>query len=193
MRFIYVLTENEIPFYVGKTKNPKQRESAHKKNYPNSKFEIIDEISVLEWKFWERHYISLYRSWGFILTNKLCYAGIGCDIMTDEHKRKLSEAKQNISDVTRLKYRLAKLGKKNPHSDKTKLKIKNSTKGKTKPMSCSPKRPILQYSKSNEFVKEWNSITEASKQLSIGTSVISGVCSDKRKSAGGFIFKYKTI
>lgn len=29
----------------------------------------IDEVLESEWEFWEQHYISLYRSWGFKLTN----------------------------------------------------------------------------------------------------------------------------
>lgn len=30
---------------------------------------LIDRVPHSEWQFWEKHYISLYRSWGFKLTN----------------------------------------------------------------------------------------------------------------------------
>lgn len=49
--------------------------------------------------------------------------------------------------------------------------------------------PILQFSKDGTFVKEWQSSREAGRQLGIH-----GICSclkGKRKSAGGFIWKYK--
>lgn len=31
--------------------------------------EIIDEVPISEWEFWEIHYISLFKSWGYKLTN----------------------------------------------------------------------------------------------------------------------------
>lgn len=89
-RFIYILTENSIPIYVGKTKHPKYRMSAHKKKYPNAVFEIIDEVPTEEWKFWERHYISLYRSWNFQLKNKKLHAGNGCDLVSSETRSKIT-------------------------------------------------------------------------------------------------------
>jgi hypothetical protein len=30
---------------------------------------ILDEVPIKEWEFWEIHYISLCKSWGFRLTN----------------------------------------------------------------------------------------------------------------------------
>ena len=39
-------------------------------------------------------------------------------------------------------------------------------------------------------IKDFNSIIGASKELNIGKSNISGVLTNYRKSAGGFIFKY---
>jgi hypothetical protein len=96
IRFIYILTENGIPVYVGKTKNPKQREAAHKSKFPTEIFEIIDEVPTAEWKFWERHYISLYKSWGFDLRNKKLHAGNGCDVMSDEQKELIGIASKKM-------------------------------------------------------------------------------------------------
>ncbi len=53
---------------------------------------------------------------------------------------------------------------------------------------------ILQYSLDGEFIKEWPSATEASRAL--GRNIIGGiglVCKGKKKSAGGFIWKYKDM
>ncbi len=106
-RFIYILTRDNIPIYVGKTKNPKQRVFSHRLTKGDDiNLEVIDEIPIAEWKFWERHYISLYRSWGFKLLNKKLHAGNGSDIMSKETRQKMSKPRTNIwklSDKTKLK------------------------------------------------------------------------------------------
>ena len=51
-------------------------------------------------------------------------------------------------------------------------------------------KKILQFTKSGEFIKEWPSIREASKQLKINFGNISSCCNGKRKSAGGYVWKY---
>src|ERR1035437_1197902 len=85
--FIYELTDpiTNQPRYVGKTNNLSYRlyshthkkENTHKGNWIQSLknkgkqpiIQVIDEVDEEEWKFWERRYISLYKSWGFCLTN----------------------------------------------------------------------------------------------------------------------------
>jgi hypothetical protein len=50
---------------------------------------------------------------------------------------------------------------------------------------------IIQLSKERLFIREWQSMTEAEKELGISLGSISPVCSGKRKSAGGFKWMYK--
>lgn len=52
-------------------------------------------------------------------------------------------------------------------------------------------KPILQYSKSGDFIREWKSAAEVERMLGIANSHIIACCKGKRKSAGGFIWKYK--
>ena len=52
-------------------------------------------------------------------------------------------------------------------------------------------KPILQYTLSGEFVKEWDSVLSAEKQLGYANDTIGKVCRGKRKSAKGFYWKYK--
>ena len=52
-------------------------------------------------------------------------------------------------------------------------------------------KPIIQYDLEGNFIKEWPSITEASNLLKINLVCISMVCSNKLKTAGNFIWKYK--
>lgn len=50
---------------------------------------------------------------------------------------------------------------------------------------------IIQYTLDNEFVKEWDSATTASKELKINQGNITQCCKGERKTCGGFIWKYK--
>lgn len=51
-------------------------------------------------------------------------------------------------------------------------------------------KKISQYDKNNKLLMEFNSIKEASEKTHINASNIGQVCSGKRKTAGGFIWKY---
>lgn len=51
-------------------------------------------------------------------------------------------------------------------------------------------KKIEQLLKDGIFIKEWNSILSASKELKIHFSNISRVCNGKRKRAGGYIWKF---
>lgn len=52
-------------------------------------------------------------------------------------------------------------------------------------------KKINQYDLNNNFIKQWNSITEASDTLKINASSITKVCKNKRKAAGGYVWKYE--
>ena len=88
--FIYALVDPRdlLIKYIGKADDPydrlykhmtpfalktKTRKNSWLKSLKDKKLkpivEIIDTIDNTEWGFWERHYISLYKSWGFNLTN----------------------------------------------------------------------------------------------------------------------------
>ena len=51
-------------------------------------------------------------------------------------------------------------------------------------------KKILQFTKSGEFIREWPSAMEASRQLGIAQSSICSCCNGKLKSAGGYVWKY---
>ena len=56
-----------------------------------------------------------------------------------------------------------------------------------------PQTQVLQYSKDGKFIAEYPSIKEAEKQTGCYQENICNCCKGKRKSAGGFIWKYKEI
>ena len=51
--------------------------------------------------------------------------------------------------------------------------------------------PILQFTKSGEFIKEWPSLSEACRQLGIFQQNICACLKGRLKSTGGFVWRYK--
>lgn len=101
--------------YIGKTKQSLKKRlinhivnSKHKKthkdcwimNLLNNNFkpqiELIDDVQESEWIFWEQHYISLYKSWGFNLTN-LTIGGDGVNGIRAWNKGTKGLVKSNIT------------------------------------------------------------------------------------------------
>lgn len=66
------------------------------------------------------------------------------------------------------------------HSEKTK-----------KQMSKAHYKPIIQYTKDGEFIKEWIGALEVERVLGIDQGHISKCCKGKLKSSGGFVWRYK--
>ena len=52
-------------------------------------------------------------------------------------------------------------------------------------------KPILQYTKSGEFVKEWRSAMDVQRNIGYLQNNISSCCNGKCKSSNGFIWKFK--
>lgn len=55
-------------------------------------------------------------------------------------------------------------------------------------MAC--RKGVNQYDKKNNFIKSWDSITEAAKECNTNTGNISYCCKGKRKTAAGYKWKY---
>ena len=52
-------------------------------------------------------------------------------------------------------------------------------------------KPIIQYDKEGNFIKEWECANDVERVLGISNKHIGSVCLGKRKSCGGYIWKYK--
>lgn len=88
------------------------------------------------------------------------------------------------------------------HTEATKEKMRNAHKGKTYRKGTGwsnetrilfkdrNKKPVAQLSKDGVIIKIYKSINEASLAVGIANSNISGVCRGKKKTAGGFGWKY---
>ena len=52
-------------------------------------------------------------------------------------------------------------------------------------------KPVFQYTKDGKFVREWKSTMDVKRNLGYYRGIISECCLGKRKSAYGFLWKYK--
>jgi len=71
--YIYCLfDENDIPLYVGKTKNNLTlREYQHQRRLNRLvKIFELDYVESNNWKFWESYWIEQFKTWGFNLLNQ---------------------------------------------------------------------------------------------------------------------------
>ena len=97
MYYIYYLKKDNVPFYIGRTISPTSRKRDHIKRFgPNIEMIIIDEVDN-NIDFWEIHYMWLFHSWGYKLSNK-SFKAFGPDKLSDETKNKISiGVKQNTT------------------------------------------------------------------------------------------------
>lgn len=79
----------------------------------------------------------------------------------------------------------------NKHAYKIGLKKGQiATKGRLDNLCLNSKKVLQICPKTNETIKMWNSISEASRQLNVANSLIVRVCKGCRKTTRGFIWKY---
>ena len=52
-------------------------------------------------------------------------------------------------------------------------------------------KPVLQYDKNMNFIKEFKSIKQAMNETGVNNSSIGNCCSGKLKTCGGFIWRFK--
>jgi hypothetical protein len=214
MTIIYILEKNEMPFYVGKTKGD-WRKNKHKKTFGGDiNFLEIDLVEDNKSNFWEKYYISLFKTWGFELKNKNNGGG-GPLKYTEEQKLKMRKPHK---EGTGKKISEALTGKKRgPQSEETKNKVKAIRTGKPQPniskankgrkilwadkigdaLRGKPKnylshyKPILQFDLKNNMLNEYQSAQEAGRYLNKSGNSIADCASGRQKTAYGYIWKYK--
>lgn len=98
---------------------------------------------------------------------------------------------RKLSNETKIKISNSHRGKK--HSNETKSKMSKIRKGKKRSEEFIAKKsiPVYQVTKNNKTINSFTSIAIAESITGIACASISKVCKGKRKTAGGFIWKYK--
>lgn len=90
-----------------------------------------------------------------------------------------------ISKMKKPRIDTSNMGKKKGSitSEETKIKQRTSAQNRQK--------PVLQFDKQNNFIKEYSGVIEASRQTGCYDSAITMCCQGKLKATKGFIWKYK--
>lgn len=145
------------------------------------------------------------------MSYNLNLGGEGSESMSSATKQKISQTLKNhpVSIETRMKISKKVSGKNHGnwekhHSDETKLRIRIANSGEKngmyghkytpeeiKKMCFQTAKPILQYSKEGVFIKEWPSAGEVGRTWGVYYKSISKCCLGQRKTALGYIWKYK--
>ena len=175
---------------------------------------ILDVIEEKDVIFWEQYWISQIKSWGFDLDNSNNGGG-GLNKRDNEFSSWLSNRskgnKYNLgkthSDEAKYKMSIAKLGKPSPRkgivvSEETKKlmglrklgKIGNANGFKhSEEFKIKKRKIIIQTDLDNNFIREWNSVTDIGKHFNVTISVISKILKKENKTYKNFIWLYKNI
>ncbi len=168
---IYILLENEIPIYLGKTNEPNRRLKEHKANLgKNISLKVIDEVEENEWELWEKKWIEIFNNQGITLLNKNKGGG-GPEYQTESAKKLIGDKQRGIKKPT----------------------VSNKLKGQKITWELGTNTPVLQFDKQGNFIAEYKSMGEAYSKTGVPSSAICEVCKGRRKSAHKFIWKYKEI
>ena len=173
---------------------------------------LKENLTKDEMNYWEDYYIELFDLYanhekGY----NVAKGGIGGNLYkgkTEEEmkkiRRKMSESQKRKPKSEEHKQKISEAMKGKKNSEETKQKKSEANKGKNNPMygkhiseeqkqkiSEANSIKIAQYDKeTNELIKIWGSATDIKRELGINRSSICLCCKGKRKSAGGYIWKY---
>lgn len=145
------------------------------------------------------------------MSYNLNLGGEGSESMSSETKQKISQTLKNhpVSEETRAKISTKVSGERHgnwgkPLSPETRARIGKANSGERNGMfnhKFTPEeiermrfqraKPILQYSKEGTFIKEWPSAGEVGRTWGVYYKSISKCCLGKRKTALGYVWKYK--
>lgn len=190
--FIYALSDprNNQVRYIGKANNPEDRytnhfnsardKNTHKRNWINNIRKdglrpgliIIDEVPKSEWVYWEKFYISLFKTWGFSLVN-YTEGGDGSTFGNSGSFKK--------GDIPH--------NKGVPCSEETKQKIKDKLTGRS---NINSYKPIVQYDLEYNLLKRYKCVKDAIDESDgyFSAGKISNCLTGKRKHHRGFLWKY---
>ena len=177
---------------------------------------ILDEVHETDWCFWEKYYIYLFDSWKYDLTN-VRSGGSGITVHSDDTRYKIARAlvgKKRGPRPTEVKLKISKshigigLGSNRTLEEKAKISMglkiaysegrrsaswsgKQLSPAHNQKIRAALKKPVYQYDKAGNFLKEWPSATDIGIELGYNPSSIGQCCRGTLRSSKGFIWKYK--
>ena len=87
------------------------------------------------------------------------------------------------------KEKISKARKENGFTEDHKRHISESKQGAKHHLA----KKVYQYTKDGEFIREWDYMSLAAKELNINKANIGEVCHGNRKTAGGYVWKYERM
>lgn len=198
----YYYFEQTNSIYVGRTINKKGRNDAHlygidrdtvakyayENGFPVPEMVIIeDNLTLEQGQKQEDFWVDFYKEHKYNVLNK-CKGGalgtIGCGKWSKETVFNIARQYK-----TKRKFQIEDKGAYLYCYKHNYIKEMDwFENGRLNPKTISKK--VLQYTKDGQFITEYPSISEASRQTGIFDSQICNCCKGKFKSAGGFIWKY---
>ena len=208
---------SKTPKYVGQTtrslfkrlqehKYKIEESNSHKNNWLNKLRNegCIDDLKIFKLGTYsvkninemESYWINFFNIQDIKLTNTILKGGFGgYREYTEEVNKRRSEKLKGIKRKPMSKKQRKQIsdywkGNKNrlnkKHTQETKDKISQSKKG-TIPHNI---KKIKQYTMDGDFIKEWASSAQAGREFKMSQGNLSMAANNKRKSAGGFIWKW---
>lgn len=159
----------------GQLKHPKFANAILKYGWDNFSHEILYEnLSKEEACFLEQKYIAMYKEGGKSYNISDGGEGNWGYKFTYEQRKRMSESHK---------------GKKQSEETIAKRVAKNTGKKRSDEQKQKTSKPVIQYTKDMEFIAEYFGTREAERQT--GISHIGCCCNGSRKTAGGFIWRWK--
>jgi hypothetical protein len=203
VRIYYLHKGDNIPFYIGKTKDSlNKRVYSHIKKYGiNTQIEELDLVPNSNWKFWESWWIELTKTWGFEILNQN-QGGGGVKYHTTSTRNKMSDTWKSKSkielDIINEKRRQSNKGLSKPGTGRKvftleqKIALGNRGYYKSEEFLNKYRKPVLMLDKiTNQILKEFSSISEASSFINRTQPSLSECLTKPNSTCGGFKWKYK--
>ena len=200
-------------------RQPKLFASIEKYGFINHTIEIVKECQVEDLNYYERYYQEYYESVLNGLNLRYTATTDKSGFMSEESKKKMSNSGKGkvMSEEWRKNLSIAGMNRK--HTEEEKQKISQAHKGKKKSAEHiakiqatlktmqMPKRSeqtkalqslnngkskkVNQYDLQGNFINQFRSGSQASKELGISVMSISSCALGKIKTGGGFVWKYE--
>lgn len=188
--------QHHCSLYLKKDNNKEKNKPLYlafnKYGIENFDFQILEECSISELSEREKYYIKLYdccildgRDKGYNLTR----GGEGYLVNDYYHIYELWKSGLNQKTIAQI----VKTDEATVIRALNSFNIDSHTRRSrsAKQAKKSKCKPVKQYDKNMNYITCYNSIKEASEATNTNNGDISKVCAGKRKSAGGYVWKWK--
>ena len=191
--------------YIGLTFNLEARDFKHRTDKKSTVYKFATDIGVsipspiqlTEYvdrqnaSKLEGEYLKIYKNKNYIILNKRKTGTLGGNPNNCQYSKeiciKIAKNYKTITSFAKENTRAYQLIKLNKWENEAFSHMK-----KNKPSDYSTlKKKVIQYSINGEKIKEFDSISIASKETKVRREHISHCCNGKRKTCGGFIWKFK--